>query len=50
MLQSIEKGLPTEIEAITGAILGAAGRHGIACPENERLYQAIKKLGLAPVR
>lgn len=42
MLQSVEKGQRTEIDAITGRILEAAHRRGIACPENEALYVAIK--------
>lgn len=49
MLQSVEKGLPTEIDAITGAILEAARRHGIACPENQRLYDAVTALRLGRV-
>ncbi|MDD1783465.1 2-dehydropantoate 2-reductase [Enterovibrio sp. ZSDZ35] len=34
----------SEIDAITGYLLHRATLHGIAVPENERLYHAIKKL------
>jgi 2-dehydropantoate 2-reductase len=44
MLQSVERGLPTEIDQITGAILRAAKIHGIPCPENQSLYDAVRGL------
>ena len=44
MLQSIERGQRTEIDAITGEILAVARRHGIPCPINEKLFAAVKEL------
>lgn len=44
MLQSIERGQRTEIDAITGEILATARRHGISCPTNTALFGAVKKL------
>ncbi|KXF79800.1 2-dehydropantoate 2-reductase [Enterovibrio coralii] len=35
---------PSEIEAITGFLIHRASIHGIATPENTRLYHAIKEL------
>lgn len=43
MLQDMEAGRPTEIEAITGFLLECADRHGIAVPVSRNLYQAIKE-------
>lgn len=44
MLQSVERGQRTEIDAITGEILRAARRHGIPCPVNLALLAAVKRL------
>ncbi|HLE48323.1 MAG TPA: 2-dehydropantoate 2-reductase [Candidatus Thermoplasmatota archaeon] len=44
MLQSVERGRPTEIDAITGKILQAARKHGIPCPVNDALFEGIKKI------
>lgn len=44
MLQSVERGQRTEIDAITGRILAAARRHQIPCPQNEELFAAVKAL------
>ena len=43
MYQDMEQGRETEIEAITGFLLGKAAAHGIAVPVNQGLYQAIKE-------
>ncbi|MGU5715148.1 ketopantoate reductase family protein [Aeromonas taiwanensis] len=43
MYQDMEQGRETEIEAITGFLLGRAAAHGIAVPVNQGLYQAIKE-------
>ncbi len=54
MLQDIEAGRRTEINAITGAIIARARKHGIATPYNDVLYGLIaaleeqKKTGVAP--
>jgi 2-dehydropantoate 2-reductase len=42
MLQDVERGHPTEIEAISGAILLLGQRHGIALPATERAVQRIR--------
>ncbi len=42
MLQDIEHGRPTEIEAITGAIITEANRLHIPIPMNEKLYSMIQ--------
>lgn len=44
MLQDIEHGRRTEIEAITGAILRAAARRGIAAPLNALAYGLVRGL------
>ena len=44
MLQSVERGQRTEIDAITGEILAAARRHGIPCPTNAALHAAVKEI------
>ena len=43
MYQDMEQGRETEIEAITGFLLGKAALHGIAVPVNQGLYQAVKE-------
>lgn len=43
MLQDIERGVQTEIEAICGAVVEAAERWGVAVPLNGRLLQLIKQ-------
>ena len=42
MRQDVAAGRPTEIEVITGAIIRAADRHGIAVPVNRTIYALIK--------
>ncbi|MBI2077770.1 MAG: 2-dehydropantoate 2-reductase [Euryarchaeota archaeon] len=44
MLQDVERGRRTEIDAINGRILAAARRRGLACPTNERLFAEVKAL------
>lgn len=44
MLQDVLAGRCTEIDAITGALLQMAARHGIAVPTHEALYRAVKAL------
>ena len=44
MLQDIEAGRPTEIDAITGEVVRAARRHGIAVPVNAGLLRAVRAL------
>jgi len=41
MLQDFHRGAPTEIEAITGALLGLAGQTGIDVPVHRALYQMV---------
>jgi 2-dehydropantoate 2-reductase len=42
MLQDFERGGPTEIEAIDGAIVRAARRLGVAVPETERALDEVR--------
>lgn len=42
MRQDVAAGRPTEIEVITGAIIRAADRHGIAVPVNRTIYALVK--------
>jgi 2-dehydropantoate 2-reductase len=42
MRQDVMAGRPTEIDVITGAIIEAAQRHGIAVPLNRAIYALIK--------
>ena len=44
MLQDVLAGRRTEIDAITGALLRMAARHGLAVPAHEAVYQAVKAL------
>jgi len=44
MLQHIEEGRPTEIDALNGALLTEANALGIACPVNESIVLTIKSL------
>lgn len=49
MLQDLDRGRRTEIDAITGAVLRAAARRRIAAPRNEILYALVRarEAGLA---
>lgn len=42
MLQDLDQGRRTEVEAITGALLTAAKRHGIPAPRNALLYALVR--------
>jgi 2-dehydropantoate 2-reductase len=42
MLQDVERGGVTEIDAISGALLRLAERHGLKLPATERAYQRIR--------
>jgi 2-dehydropantoate 2-reductase len=44
MLQHVEQGRRTEIDALNGALLGYAARHGIACPVNATIVQLVKAI------
>ncbi|WP_333607785.1 ketopantoate reductase family protein [Arsukibacterium sp.] len=44
MLQDIEHGRPTEINAITGYLLRCAARHKLTLPHNERLLAQVQQL------
>jgi 2-dehydropantoate 2-reductase len=51
MARDIEAGREPELDAITGAVLRAADRHGIAVPTIEWLAQAVAdRAGIAPPR
>jgi len=44
MLQDILRGAPTEIDAICGAVVRIAERHGIPTPANRTCWQLVKAL------
>ena len=44
MLQDVERGAPTEIDAISGEIVAAAESHGLAAPANRVLWQLVRAL------
>ncbi len=44
MLQHVEQGRRTEIDALNGALLGYGARHGIACPVNTTIVQLVKAI------
>ncbi len=44
MLQDVERGHRTEVDAITGALLRAAAAAGLALPYNERVYELVRGL------
>jgi 2-dehydropantoate 2-reductase len=43
MLQDVERGRPTEIDAISGEILRRGARHGLALPDTERAIARIRR-------
>jgi 2-dehydropantoate 2-reductase len=43
MLQDVERGAPTEIDALCGAVVREARRLGVAAPVNERLWTEIAR-------
>jgi 2-dehydropantoate 2-reductase len=44
MLQDIERGAPTEIDAICGAVTRAGEKHGVPTPVNRACWQLVKAL------
>jgi 2-dehydropantoate 2-reductase len=44
MLQDLERGAPTEIDAICGAVVGAGERLGVPAPVNRCLWQLVRAL------
>jgi 2-dehydropantoate 2-reductase len=44
MLQDVEAGRPTEIDAISGAVARLAERHGVAAPMNEAMTVLVSSL------
>jgi 2-dehydropantoate 2-reductase len=44
MLQHVEEGRRTEIDALNGALLAEAQRLGIACPVNETVARVVRSL------
>ena len=54
MLQDVDRGAPTEVDAIHGAVVRAGRRLGVPTPVNERLWTAVLALETAqaagPVR
>ena len=47
MLQDVLRGAPTEIDAITGALLEQAHRLGVPVPVNEKIYHMVRTQKLA---
>jgi len=45
MLQDVQRGAPTEIDAICGAVMRAGEQTGIPTPVNRTMWQLIKALG-----
>ncbi|GAB4527705.1 MAG: 2-dehydropantoate 2-reductase [Anaerolineales bacterium] len=43
MLQDLRRGAPTELEAITGAVLRIAKKHGLEIPVTVRVYRALQQ-------
>ena len=50
MLRDVQRGSPTEIDAISGAIVRAGERTGVATPVNRTLWQLVKALEEAAER
>ena len=49
MLQHVEQGRRTEIDALNGALLGHAARHGIDCPVNATIVQLVQAIEGRPI-
>jgi len=45
MLQDVRRGAPTEVDAISGAVVAEARRLGVPAPVNETLWLAVRALG-----
>lgn len=48
MLQDLERGRPTEIDYMNGAVAAIGSRYGIPCPVNSALTQIVKALESSP--
>ena len=48
MLQDLERGRTTEIDAISGEILREAARHGLELPATEAIIQRVTALSTRP--
>jgi 2-dehydropantoate 2-reductase len=48
MLQDVERGRPTEIDAISGEIVRAAATHGIDLPATRRVVERLQATGTHP--
>jgi 2-dehydropantoate 2-reductase len=44
MLQDVERGAPTEIDSINGAVVEMAQKHGIPTPTNQACWQLVRAL------
>lgn len=44
MLQDVERGAPTEMEAITGALLEQGRRYGVPMPVHMRVYALLRRM------
>ncbi len=44
MLQDVRRGVPTEVDAINGAVVREARRVGVAAPVNEALWLSVKAI------
>ena len=49
MFQDVQRGAPTEIDAICGAVTRAGQRHGIPTPINRACWQLVQALAPAPL-
>jgi 2-dehydropantoate 2-reductase len=45
MLQDVLRGAPTEIDAICGAVVNMAKKHGIQTPANWACWHLVRALG-----
>jgi 2-dehydropantoate 2-reductase len=48
MLQDVERGRPTEIDAICGAVVAEGERAGVATPVNRVLWDLVRSLTPQP--
>jgi 2-dehydropantoate 2-reductase len=48
MLQDVERGAPTEIEALNGAVVREGARLGVPTPINEWLLRQVERIAAAP--
>ena len=48
MLRDVQRGAPTEIDAINGAIVRAGERAGVPTPINHALWQLVKEIEARP--